>query len=83
MPKPKKNSVPQNQAPALNRKERDRAILLSAAVILAILFLLGLLAPALISMQSTLGSVSGFLLLAACLAGIALVADRLVLHFFK
>jgi len=70
-------------APSLNRKERDRAIVISAVVVLGILFLLGMLAPSLISMRSTVAAAAGFLLLAACLVGIALIIDRLLLRFWR
>jgi hypothetical protein len=75
---PKKTGIPD-----LRRKQRDRTILLSAAAMVTLLFVLGLLAPSLISMKSTAAVVFGFFLLAASLACIALIIDRLILRFWS
>jgi len=64
------------------RRARDRAILVAAGVILVLLFLVGLAAPSLISMKSTAAAVAGFVLLGACLTGVALLVDRLLERFF-
>ena len=86
MAKPKArqgNKAAAAQAAALGRRERDRVILLSAGLVLVLLFLLGLVAPALISMKSTVAAVGGFLLVALCLTGVALIVDRVLVRFLR
>ncbi len=58
-------------------------MILVSGLVLVLLFLLGLVAPALISMKSTAAAAAGFLLVAACLTGVALIVDRFLVRFLR
>jgi hypothetical protein len=65
------------------RRERDRAVVVTALVVLATMLVLGGLAPSLISMRSTPANILGLLVLAGSLVALALLVDRLVAKLWR